>query len=405
MTSPSGDSRFVALLVFAGFCASLTSIGLARFVYTPLLPALIEAHWFAASDVVYLGAANLAGYLAGAISGRALARRWPDVTVLRVMLVVVALSFAACAFPLSVSWFFAWRFASGVAGGVVMVLIASTLLPHVPAARRGTASGLIFVGAGLGVVASGTLVPFLMQWSLRTTWLGLAAFAAILTAASWRAWPPASQKAPAQTAAPGAQSSSQTGGAAITMLYVQYALLAFAFVPVMVFLVDYVARGLGQGAAEGAYFWALYGVGAVIGPAFYGMLIDRFGSTTTLRFMLLTQALAMAALSQVQHHAVLAALTVLLGTFPSGIAPTVLARIHHWVSGSAAQTAVWSRATTAFAVLQAASAYGYSALFNSSGGNYRLLFELGAGAMAVTFLLDFCLPALRQARRAAGASV
>lgn len=30
----------------AGFAASLVGIGLARFAYTPLLPAIIGAHWF-----------------------------------------------------------------------------------------------------------------------------------------------------------------------------------------------------------------------------------------------------------------------------------------------------------------------------------------------------------------------
>ena len=43
----------------AGLCASLVGIGLARFAYTPLIPALISAKWFSASDVIYLGAANL----------------------------------------------------------------------------------------------------------------------------------------------------------------------------------------------------------------------------------------------------------------------------------------------------------------------------------------------------------
>lgn len=44
----------------AGLSASLVGLGLARFSYTPLIPALIAAKWFDPSDVVYLGAANLA---------------------------------------------------------------------------------------------------------------------------------------------------------------------------------------------------------------------------------------------------------------------------------------------------------------------------------------------------------
>jgi hypothetical protein len=36
----------------AGLCASLVGIGIARFAYTPLIPALIAARWFSASDVI-----------------------------------------------------------------------------------------------------------------------------------------------------------------------------------------------------------------------------------------------------------------------------------------------------------------------------------------------------------------
>jgi len=36
-------------------------LGLARFAYTPLIPALIAAKWFSPAEAVYLGAANLAG--------------------------------------------------------------------------------------------------------------------------------------------------------------------------------------------------------------------------------------------------------------------------------------------------------------------------------------------------------
>ena len=56
--------------VLAGLCATLVGIGLARFAYTPLIPALIAAHWFSPSATVYLGAANLAGYLGGALLAR-----------------------------------------------------------------------------------------------------------------------------------------------------------------------------------------------------------------------------------------------------------------------------------------------------------------------------------------------
>jgi len=136
--------------VVAAFCASLIGIGLARFAYTPLLPAIIRAHWFDQSAAEYLGASNLAGYLLGALLGRPLAARTSTVAMLRGMMLAATAAFFACTVPLSFGWFFFWRSFSGFAGGVLMVLAAPTVLPLVPQARRGLASGLIFTGLGGG---------------------------------------------------------------------------------------------------------------------------------------------------------------------------------------------------------------------------------------------------------------
>ena len=65
---PSSGGMWRATM--SGFSASLVGIGLARFAYTLLLPAIVGAHWFAPSTAAYLGAANLAGYLAGAVLAR-----------------------------------------------------------------------------------------------------------------------------------------------------------------------------------------------------------------------------------------------------------------------------------------------------------------------------------------------
>src|SRR5215210_7642050 len=100
----------------SALCAILVGIGLARFAYTPLIPALVEAQWFTPAQAAYLGAANLAGYLAGALLGRAMAARIQVPVLLRGMMLAATISFFACAYPLPFAWFFLWRFASGVAG-------------------------------------------------------------------------------------------------------------------------------------------------------------------------------------------------------------------------------------------------------------------------------------------------
>jgi len=121
----------------------MVGVGLARFAYTPLIPALIAAHWFPPSAAAYLGAANLAGYVAGALLARPIALRAGSAPGLRAMMTIAAAAFLACAFPLSFGWFFLWRFVSGVSGGVLMALAAPVVLAHVPPSRRGLAGGAI----------------------------------------------------------------------------------------------------------------------------------------------------------------------------------------------------------------------------------------------------------------------
>jgi predicted MFS family arabinose efflux permease len=373
------------LPIFAGLSASLVSIGLARFAYTPLIPSLIQAHWFSASDVVYLGAANLVGYLIGALIGHPLARGTSNKTALRLMMLAVTLSFFACAYPLSVSWFFGWRLLSGIAGGAIMVLVAATVLPHVPASRRGLASGAIFLGIGLGIAGSGTIVPPLLTLGLQQTWLGLGLLALILTAISWFGWPSAAPHATTTTTADVASTRTNPG---VYLLFAQYALMAAGLVPAMVFLVDYVARGLGAGQHVGALIWVMYGIGAIVGPVSYGFLADQLGARPSIRLVLVVQAIAVGLLSICNSFAALASLAVILGSFPPGIVPLALARVHELVPGHHQQQVVWSRATVSFATFQAISGFAYSALFNASGGHHALMFVIAAGAIVVALLLE-----------------
>ncbi|WP_169708706.1 YbfB/YjiJ family MFS transporter [Trinickia terrae] len=376
--------------IFAGLCASLVSIGLARFAYTPLLPALIQAHWFSTADAVYLGAANLAGYLIGAVAGRPIADAISSTRALRSMKVLVTLAFFACAFPVSVAWFFVWRLASGIAGGAIMVLVAAAVLPHVPAERRGLASGALFLGLGLGIAGSGTLVPLLLHEGLRGAWIGLGVLSALLTAASWLCWPAAGPSAAARKTGTPATTLACEAGHAIKRLYVQYALMAVGLVAPMVFLVDFIARGLGAGAHAGASFWILYGIGAIAGPPVYGMLADRLGARPAFRALMLVQAIAVAVLAATSDRALIGLATVVIGSFPPGIVPLTLKGVHEIVPGDAErQNHVWSRATTVFAAAQALAGYAYSALFAHSGGDHRLLFAISAAAIVIGLGSDF----------------
>jgi predicted MFS family arabinose efflux permease len=82
----------------------------------------------------------------------------------------------------------------------------------------------------------------------------------------------------------------------------------------------------------------------------------------------------------------LALSSLVIGAALPGVVPLVLGRVTELVPPQQSRAA-WSFATTAFAVGQAAGAYGLSYLYARTG-DYALLFALGAGAVLAAFLID-----------------
>jgi predicted MFS family arabinose efflux permease len=376
----------------SGLSGSLVGIGLARFSYTPLLPAIIAAGWFDPSDAAYLGAANLAGYLAGALLAARLASRLNTAALLNAMMLLATAAFFASAWPIDFAWFFAWRFASGLAGGVIMVLAATSILPHITPARRGLMGGAIFMGVGLGIAASGTLVPLLLHQGLTETWIGLGLLSLVMTVLAWGGWP--KHAAPATTTHhPHAPHPSLR----LRALYVEYGLNAAGLVAHLLFLVDYVARGRGEGLAAGAEYWVLFGIGAVLGPVVSGRIGDRIGFGATLRLAFGIQAVAVIVPAFNPNEIALMLSSFFVGALTPGIVPIVLGRVHELLPHAPAQQRkAWSRATTSFAVLQAAAAYGMSYLFSHDGGNYSLLFVLAAAAILLALAIDLAVGRLHR---------
>jgi predicted MFS family arabinose efflux permease len=316
------------------------------------------------------------------------------------MMLAATISFFACAYPLPFAWFFLWRFASGVAGAVLMVLAAPSVLPHVPAAKRGLAGGVIFTSVGLGIAASGTLIPLLLGLGLRETWIGLGLLSLALTVAAWGGWPRMGAAGGSQAVVP---RTSRRSDPKLTALYLEYALNAVGVVPHMVFLVDFIARGLERGVAVGAWHWVLFGVGASAGPVLAGTLADRIGFGAALRVALIAQAICVGSLAVWTSSVALAVSCVVVGAFMPGSVSLVLGRVRELAQGEREAQRGWTFATLAFAVGQAIAAYGFSFLFGRTG-SYALLFAMAAATLALALVTDLAVGALAANRRNATAS-
>jgi len=203
----------------------------------------------------------------------------------------------------------------------------------------------------------------------------------LLTLASWVGWP-------AEEIVPRSKPHKIPGTVALRALYVEYALNAVGLVPHMLFLVDFVARGLGHGIRTGAEYWVLFGLGAVVGPILSGHLADRLGFARFLRVSYLVEAAAVLLPALGGGAAWLMLSSAVVGAFTPGIVPLVLGRVHELLAHHpAGQNAAWSKATVSFATFQAAAAYGLSYIFAQTG-DYRQLFIIGAVAMLLAFAID-----------------
>ncbi|MDP3414487.1 YbfB/YjiJ family MFS transporter [Falsiroseomonas sp.] len=340
-------------------------IGLARFAYVPLFPAMVGAGWVDGGGAGLLGAANLAGYLAGVLGGRGLAARLGVPRALDAGMALALLAFAACAVQGGLGWFVLWRGLAGAAGGVLMALAGPAAQASVAPARRSMASGVVMAGAGSGVAAAGLLVPMLLWGGLAFAWAGLAVAVGLLWLAARPFWP----NPPALAAAEVAQAVPRA-----LRLLLAYGLSGAGMVAPMVYLADLAVRGRGLPIEAASLVWVLFGLGAVAGTLLGGRVAGRIGGRRALPIWLGVQVLALALALVPWWPALL--LAAPLGGFAGIGATAVTLAAAREVAGVQAGV-IWIRATACYAVAQAAVAFALAALFAATGDSHAAVFGVG----------------------------
>ena len=370
-----GDRQ--AARILAGFSAIIVGIGLNRFSYIAFIPILITAGWLTPEQAGYLGAANLLGYLIGALSANATASRFGVRPVVRANLVVSILSFAACAWPLGFEWLTFWRLMAGITGAQLMVVAVPAVLSAIPLATKGRASGIVFSGIGFGIIFSGLALPQLAKLGIIETWAILGLACAIFSALAWGPWSTERQSARPVAGGPTARVLTLP----VVLLLGAYGLDAFGYVPHTVYWVDFIARDLGHGAETGGFFWMLVGLGAVLGPVMAGWSADKIGFkwALVLAFALKAGAVSLPLIGT--QIALLALSSVIVGA----IIPGMVALVSGYtalLAGPERNRQVWGWMTFAFAILQAASGYFMAWLFATTQSYYPL-FQAGWIALAL----------------------
>lgn len=361
-------------LALPGFMAILLGHGVGRFAFTPLIPTLIGAGWTSAAEAAYLGAANLAGYLIGAGVALKLAGRAGVARTLWFAIALVVLGTAAGALPFGFWFWLPWRVGTGIAGALIIILAASSTLARCPPDRRGKVAGVMFGGMGIGIMLSGSLVPALAGWGPAMAWGGLLLLGLLALPFAVRGWP----------RDPAAPPPPMRWTPVLLLVALAYAGDAIAFIPHTVFLVDYVARGLGYGLAQGGTVWVAFGIGAMLGPLAVGPLADRLGFPACFAGALAVKGLAVALLLSSDALPALWVSAGLIGALTPGVAMlgsgTALA-----LAGLAGHAAAWRSLTLIFATAQGLAGWGFSRWFAETG-TYRGLFWVALTVFALSTL-------------------
>lgn len=377
-------------LLLTGFMATLSGVGLARFAYTALMPQMVHAGWFSGEQVAYLGAANLLGYLIGALAAAPLAERMGALRMLVACWVAVMLSFAACSLPQPMALFFVWRLISGIAGAALMVLGPSVAMSAAAPQRRATLGPLMFCGIGAGALLAATLVPMFARSSLSAVWWALTALCAVALWSGWRAARQIHPHAPVAVTpiAAAAVPARSLWSAAVILVFLAYTCDAFGFVPHTVFWVDYLDRELHLGAGYASTQWAFFGLGATAGPLCAAYCATRWGwwGTTTGAYVIKAVAIGLPLVwVGFAGHAVSG---FLVGALSPGMAAITSGYLMQLI-GPAQHKKMWGYATAAFALLQATAGY-LMAFIYAQTGSYRSLFVLGCTALVLGALLVAC---------------
>jgi predicted MFS family arabinose efflux permease len=367
-------------LAFGGLLALAVAIGIGRFVYTPILPVMLESLGWSKAAAGLVASANFLGYLIGALLAvQPIAASFQRRALITALLVSAATTLGM-AFPANIAIFMVLRFLGGAASAFVIVLASTLVLARLSAAGRGSLSAIHFAGVGAGIMVSAGLIAELLAagagWQAMWTSSGAVALLAVGLVAVL---------IPDQTivaAAPTAPSSTQWPRG-LPMLVIAYGLFGFGYVITATFLVTSVRMSAELRELE-TWIWILFGFAAVPSVALWSWISARTGAMMAFALACLAEAFGVAASVEWVTAAGMCLSAVLLGGTFMGITALGLMAGRELSSTNPQRVVGLMTATFAFGQMIGPAVAGY--LFDTLG-SLRVPSLVAAGALAIAAVL------------------
>jgi MFS family permease len=284
----------VILVVFS-------ALGLARFGYTSILPAMQEALRLSNTQTGVLQSWNLIGYLVTVVFSGILAARFGPRVVIAVGLLVVALGMGLTGLIPTFGAGCAGRFLAGVGGASSNVPAMALLSAWFGARRRGLAAGAGAAGSSVGLIVTGPLVPAILQRSgeegWRVSWGVLAGLTLLVFAAAAlflrnrpaeKGLRPIGESEAEQKSRPAAVAASALDWGSVYRSRLLWKLAAiyfgfgFSYIIYSTFFVRYLTAEAGFSRAGAGALWLQVGVVSIVGGFLWGSVSDRWGRRAAL---------------------------------------------------------------------------------------------------------------------------
>lgn len=272
-------------LSVGGLMALAAAVGIGRFVYTPILPPMVEALHLTKSQAGLIASANFLGYLAGALLAAfklpGSQRAW-----LLAALAANVLCLGAMGLTTDMAAFLALRAVAGLASAFALVFSSALVLNRLAASGNGALSAVHFAGVGTGIAAASALVACLGDW--REMWFASAALALLASIAVTIMVPPDQPGARAPT---GPKTRLSAG---FWFLLAAYGLFGFGYIITATFIVQMV-RGSKEIAGLEPYIFILFGLSAAPSVALWTRLGTKIGILRTFAIAAIVEAIGVAA--------------------------------------------------------------------------------------------------------------
>ena len=268
-------------VLFAGICALILTVGLARFAYTPMLPVMHHEAGLTTLAAGWLATFNYAGYITGALIAAAVGNLRQKFVMYRIGLVLAVVTTAALGFTDNTAVWAVLRFVSGLSSTAGLLLASGLALNWLIRHGHRPELGLHFTGLGLGIVVSGLAVGAMMDrldWAQQ--WVGLGLLGLVFFVPAWL-WLP-SPAAPGPLGGAGAKTAVVPPPRRWMALFIAvYFCAGFGYVISATFIVAILDK-LPALADKGGWVWVIVGLAAAPSSFVWDRLARSMGDLQAL---------------------------------------------------------------------------------------------------------------------------